>query len=86
MLASLLVPAVLSVSQGAASVPNIVVFFGDDWGYGDLGANSPEGAGLTPHLDALAEGGLRFTDFHGTLLCLLALLLHHRCLRRPPPL
>ena len=61
--ASLLVPAVLSVSQGAAS-PNIVVFFGDDWGYGDLGANSPEAAGLTPHLDTLAEGGLRFTDFH----------------------
>lgn len=37
-----------------------------DWGYGDLGANWPptKALGLTPNLDRLAEGGLRFTDFH----------------------
>ena len=56
--------SVFSASPGDTAPPNIVIFFGDDWGYGDLGANSPDGAGLTPHLDSLADGGLRFTDFH----------------------
>ena len=43
--------------------PNVVVIYGDDVGYGDLGAY---GAKLipTPHLDRLASQGLRFTDGH----------------------
>ncbi len=43
--------------------PNVVVIYGDDVGYGDLGAY---GAELipTPHLDRLASQGLRFTDGH----------------------
>ena len=45
---------------------------GDDWGWGDLGANwAPTNAlGLTPNLDKLADGGLRFVDFHaGASVC-----------------
>jgi arylsulfatase A-like enzyme len=45
---------------------------GDDWGWGDLGANwAPTKAlGLTPNLDKLADGGLRFVDFHaGASVC-----------------
>ena len=38
-----------------------------DWGWGDLGAN---GYGAeTPHLDALAAKGVRFTDFHANSVC-----------------
>ena len=45
--------------------PNIVVILADDLGYGDIGCyGSPRIR--TPHLDALAAGGLRFTDFHSS--------------------
>ena len=50
--------------------PNFVILFGDDWGWGDLGANWPAAAGMTPHLDAIAAEGIRFTDFHvGASVC-----------------
>lgn len=42
--------------------PNIVLIFVDDMGYGDLscyGANEYQ----TPHIDGLASGGMRFTNF-----------------------
>ncbi len=46
-----------------ARPPNVVVILADDLGYGDLGAY---GNTLirTPHLDALAKAGSRFTDFY----------------------
>jgi arylsulfatase A-like enzyme/predicted neuraminidase len=56
-----------ALSAGAASstsrVPNIIVILADDLGYSDLGSY---GNTLiqTPHLDALAASGMRFTDFH----------------------
>lgn len=46
-----------------ARVPNIVIILADDLGYGDVscyGATRIQ----TPHIDRLAEGGLRFTDAH----------------------
>jgi arylsulfatase A-like enzyme len=48
----------------AADRPNIIVILADDQGFGDLGANNPQSKIATPHLDALAKGGLRFTDGH----------------------
>jgi len=45
--------------------PNIVVFYADDLGYGDLscyGATDVE----TPNVDALARNGVRFTDAHSS--------------------
>jgi len=54
----------------ALATPNFVVFFGDDWGWGDLGVQWKEAEGLTPNLDRLAREGLRFTDFHaGASVC-----------------
>ncbi|HYI60791.1 MAG TPA: arylsulfatase [Acidimicrobiales bacterium] len=47
--------------------PNVVVILADDLGYSDLGCYGSEIR--TPHLDALAAGGLRFTDYHATPMC-----------------
>lgn len=43
--------------------PNVVIIYGDDVGYGDLGCYGAEKI-PTPHLDKLASQGLRFTDGH----------------------
>ncbi len=47
--------------------PNIVFILADDMGYSDLGCYGGEIA--TPNLDALAAGGLRFTQFYNTARC-----------------
>ncbi len=46
-----------------ADKPNIVLIVADDLGYGDLGCYGSN-TNSTPHIDALAASGLRFTDFH----------------------
>ena len=47
----------------AQKLPNIVVIFCDDMGYGDLCANNATGFS-TPNLDRLASEGMRFTNFY----------------------
>ena len=47
--------------------PNIVTVLVDDMGYSDLGCFGGEIE--TPHLDALAAGGVRFTQFYNTARC-----------------
>ena len=47
--------------------PNIVVMLCDDLGYADLGCYGSEIP--TPNLDALAGGGLRYTDYHSYPMC-----------------
>ncbi len=51
----------------AADRPNIIVILADDMGYSDLGCYGGEIE--TPHLDALAAGGLRFTQFYNMARC-----------------
>lgn len=46
--------------------PNIVILYADDLGYGDLGAQNPDSKIPTPHLDRLAQEGMRFTDAHSS--------------------
>ena len=41
--------------------PNIIVIYTDDLGYGDIGANGATEI-KTPNIDALANGGVRFTN------------------------
>ncbi len=43
--------------------PNIVIFLADDLGYDDLSCYGSE-RHRTPHIDALARSGMRFTDCH----------------------
>lgn len=48
-------------AAGGSMPPNIVVLFADDLGYGELGCQgNPEIP--TPHIDAIAAGGVRFTN------------------------
>lgn len=57
------------VSCGAAhgtDLPNIVILYADDMGYGDLGAQNPDSKIPTPNLDRLAREGMRFTDAHSS--------------------
>ena len=54
-------------AEAAASRPNIILIMADDMGYTDLGCYGGEIE--TPHLDALAAGGLRFTHFYNTARC-----------------
>jgi len=49
-------------NAAAASKPNILFIVGDDMGYGDVGFHGCKDI-PTPHLDALAASGVRFT--HG---------------------
>jgi arylsulfatase A len=45
--------------------PNILIFYIDDLGYGDVGYNGAVGV-QTPAIDRLAAGGIAFTDAHST--------------------
>lgn len=46
-----------------SQLPNIIVFFTDDQGYGDLGCYGAT-TFSTPNIDKLANRGIRFTDFY----------------------
>jgi arylsulfatase len=59
--------SLLPITSHAASRPNILVILVDDMGYSDIGCYG--GEINTPNLDKLAEGGVRFTQFHNTARC-----------------
>ena len=44
--------------------PNIIIVLADDLGYGDIGCYNPDSRIPTPHMDALAKRGMRFSDAH----------------------
>jgi len=69
------IAVVLSIpanAQGGVTTstrPNIIFILADDLGYGDLGCYGQEKI-ETPHIDALARDGMRFTQFYaGTSVC-----------------
>ena len=56
-----------SVAQAAkAPRPNIIIAMADDMGWSDIGCYG--GEIRTPRLDALADKGVRFTQFYNCLL------------------
>ncbi|MEC9092167.1 MAG: sulfatase-like hydrolase/transferase, partial [Planctomycetota bacterium] len=49
------------------TLPNIVILYADDLGYGDVQCYNPERGKIpTPHIDRLASQGMRFTDAHSS--------------------
>ncbi|HUG67942.1 MAG TPA: arylsulfatase [Pirellulaceae bacterium] len=68
VLAYLVVAITCAAAKGAPR-PNIIYIMTDDLGYGDLGCYGQQVI-VTPHIDRLAEGGLRFTDHYaGHTVC-----------------
>jgi len=55
-----------SLTRGQARRPNIIVIYTDDHGWADLGAQGVRDDIRTPHIDALAAGGLRATSGYVT--------------------
>ncbi|WP_073056951.1 arylsulfatase [Kaistia soli] len=53
-----------------AKKPNIVVIMGDDIGWSNIGVyNQGIMSGRTPHLDQIANEGMRFTDYYAEASC-----------------
>ncbi len=68
-LASLALPAWARAAAAAEGKPNIVYIVADDLGYGDLGCYGQTHF-RTPHIDRLAEEGLKFTQHYaGSTVC-----------------
>lgn len=64
----ILMLAPVAALHSAEAKPNIVLILADDLGWSDLGCY---GADLheTPHLDSLAQQGMRFTDAYAMSVC-----------------
>ncbi len=66
-----LLPVLYSKEKGfcaeSTNRPNILIILADDMGFSDLGCYGGEIE--TPNIDALAENGLRFSQFYNTARC-----------------
>ena len=66
LIAILLLGLAAGIADGQQR-PNLLLIVADDLGYSDLGCFGGEIA--TPHLDSLASGGVRLTQFYNTGRC-----------------
>jgi len=69
-IAALAAPRLLNAAADADKKPgrpNIVLIMADDMGFSDVGCYG--GEIRTPNIDALAAGGIRFTQFHNNAKC-----------------
>jgi len=60
----LVLSAFVTTWGSAAELPNIVIVYTDDLGFGDLSVYNPEAAYKTPRIDTMARQGIMFTDAH----------------------
>jgi arylsulfatase A-like enzyme len=58
---TLLALLLASLAAHAADKPNIILIYSDDHGWADLGIQGSDQEICTPHLDAMARDGVRFT-------------------------
>jgi len=58
---------VFAAAPTKSTKPNILLILADDLGFSDIGCYGSDIR--TPNLDALAKGGLRFTQFYNTARC-----------------
>lgn len=63
LLLGLLILSCLPNSKTAPNPPNFIIIFADDLGYGDLSCYGHPTIN-TPHLDQMAEEGMRLTSFY----------------------
>jgi arylsulfatase A-like enzyme len=56
--------AAAAQERAVPKLPNIVIVYADDLGYGDLSCYNPKAAYRTPRIDRMAAEGVRFTDAH----------------------
>jgi arylsulfatase A-like enzyme len=68
-LAGLLLLVTCGIAHGGASaerstLPNVIIIYADDLGYGDLSCYNADSAYQTPRIDQMAAEGIRFTDAH----------------------
>lgn len=63
-LLALLLTGGLVGNSSAGELPNIVVIYTDDQGFGDASCLNPEAKFQTPNLDRLAAEGITFTNAH----------------------
>ena len=69
LVAALIILVGLSSCTKQEPLPNIIYILADDLGYGELGSYGQEKI-ETPHLDMLAENGMRFTQHYaGSAVC-----------------
>ena len=61
---ALLLALALAAPATCQDLPNIIIIYADDLGYGDLSSYNPDAAYQTPRLDRMAAEGIRFTDAH----------------------
>lgn len=54
-----------AAAEDASTPPNIVIFYVDDLGYGDVSSYGAIGV-ETPNIDRLAAAGVKFTDAHSS--------------------
>lgn len=66
MISLLLALLLAGCSNKSPGLPNIVIIYADDMGYGDLNCQNPGSKIPTPNLDQLAAEGMRFTDAHSS--------------------
>ncbi len=66
VIASTALCSAIAVAEEPAPLPNIVIVYTDDQGYGDFSLQNPKSKIPTPHLDRLAKEGMRFTDAHSS--------------------
>lgn len=68
LISHVLVSFALLLEQSSAAaeskLPNIVIVYADDLGYGDLSCYNQQAKYQTPNLDRMAKEGIRFTDAH----------------------
>jgi len=58
--------SLLSCADNVQELPNIIIIYADDMGYGDLERQNSNSKIPTIHLNKLAEEGMRFTDAHSS--------------------
>jgi len=69
LVAGCIVVAGVTAVGAQSAKPNIVVIFGDDIGYWNIGAYTHGMMGRTPNIDSIAKNGVLFTDEYAQPSC-----------------